>query len=156
MIVRGKFEKLSMAIYGDLVPEAMGSPQAYMPKQLPQLSNTLLPPALDPANDVNPTSLAESLLTLISPEDRPTLTLIVRLMFCLKPSNEDWEEKDFPHLYSDLDREVDDFKLERAVEMTSRPVSDSIDEGTLREFAARLGGSVVNYVRSLSSFLQVI
>ena len=150
MIVRGKFEKLSIAIYGDIVSEATSSPSEYTPMSIPQPPYTSLPPALDLANNVNPTSLAESLLTLIPAEGRPSLALITRLMFCLKPSNEDWEEKEFPHLYSSLDQDVDDLNLEKAVEVTSRPVSDLVDEGVVRDFATKLGNSDLDYVCSLS------
>lgn len=146
MIVRGKFEKLSLAIYGDIVSESPTPATEYTPKQLPQISHSSLPPALDPANSIDPTELARSLLNLVPIMDRPNLALIIRLMFCLKPSNEDWEEKDFPHLYSNLELGLDDLNLEKAVEMTSRPVSDSIDEEIVKTFARRLGESVEEYV----------
>ncbi|KAL5530102.1 hypothetical protein ACEPAF_6359 [Sanghuangporus sanghuang] len=145
MIVRGKFEKLSLAIYGDIVSESLDSLQTYKPRQLPQVLYSSLPPSLDPANSMNPTALAQSLLTLIPEAGRPTLALIVRLMFCLKPSNEDWEEKDFPYLYSILDQGLNDLSLEKAVDMTSRPVDDMVDEGVLKNFARELGDTVEEY-----------
>ncbi|EJD01547.1 uncharacterized protein FOMMEDRAFT_90409 [Fomitiporia mediterranea MF3/22] len=153
MIVRGNFQKLSLAIYGEIVSDEQSSPQSYVPKQVPQISYSTLPPALDPANNSNPTELAQSLLTLIPLEQRPSLSLIIRLMFCLKPSNEDWEEKEFPHLYTVLDQEVEDMNLEKAVEMTSRPVSDAVDEKVLLDFAAKLGDSVDEYNDDQAYFL---
>ena len=146
MIVRGKFEKLSLAIYGDIVSETTSPPQYYSSKQLPQLSYSSLPPTFDPANNLNPTALAESLLRSIPASEKVALPLIVRLMFCLKPSNEDWEEENFPHLYSALDDGLEDLNLEKAVDMTSRPVDDSVDETILKDFAEKLGDSVDEYV----------
>ena len=150
MIIRGKFEKLSLAIYGDIVSELSDSPQVYAPRQFPQLSYSTLPPALDPANSLNPIELAQSLLSLIPESGRPTLALIARLMFCLKPSNEDWDEPDFPHLYSPLDRDLDDLNLEKAVSMTSRPVDDAVEEADLKNFGRRLGEILEEYVGILT------
>ena len=73
-------------------------------------------------------------------------------MFCLKPSNEDWDEPDFPHIYSDLDSDVFDLSLEKASEMTVRPVSDDVNESVLSNFAEALGDSVYDYVSILSAF----
>lgn len=146
MIIRGKFEKLSLAVYGDIVSEGSTSFPTYEPRQLPHVSYNVLPSALDPANNIDPTELARSLLTLVP--DCPNLTLIIRLMFCLKPSNEDWEEKNFPHLYSDLKNGLDNLNLEKAVDMTARPVSDAVDENVLKNFAVKLGDSVSEFVSS--------
>ncbi|KAI5116623.1 hypothetical protein M0805_007794 [Coniferiporia weirii] len=143
MIIRGKFEKLSLAVYGDIISETLISAPTYESRQLPLTSYSALPPAFDPANSVDPTELAQSLLTLVP--DSPGLPLIIRLMFCLKPSNEDWEEKDFPHLYSDLKEGLSALNLEKAVEMTARPVSDTVNESTLKTFAIKLGETINEY-----------
>ena len=156
MIIRGKFEKLSLAIYGDIVSESSTSASTYNPRHIPHIVSSALPPSLDVANKADPTELAQSLLTLIPNESRPQLPLIIRLMFCLKPSNEDWEEKDFPHLYSDLENGLDNINLEKAVSMTARPVADSVDEFVLRNFAQKLGESVEEYVSNFQYILPSV
>jgi hypothetical protein len=150
MILRGKFEKLSLAVYGYAVVETP-LPIRDQTCPLPSISVTPLPPSLNPANTADPTALAQSLMNLIPAMDRPTLPLITRLMFCLKPSNEDWDEPQFPHLYSDLEADVFDLNLEKATEMTGRPVSDDIDEIILRDFAVSVGDSIYDYVSVLGA-----
>lgn len=144
MIVRGKFEKLSLAIYGDIISEPLPPLSSYEVTPLPVVSYNALPPALDPGNSTNPTDLALSLLSLIP--DSPGLPLITRLMFCLKPSNDDWDDPEFPYLFSHLDKEVEGLSLEKAVAMTVRPVSDNMDETLLKSFASRLGDTIDEYV----------
>ena len=146
MILRGKFEKLSLAVFGDVVVDGVPPSQEYHAKALPYISLSPLPLSLDPAKNADPTELARGLLRLIPSPDRPTLPLIIRLMFCLKPSNEDWDEPEFPHLYSDLGADVFDLNLEKATEITARPVSDEVDEEALRDFAVNVGDSVYDYV----------
>ena len=152
MIIRGKFEKLSLAVYGESVTEAQSPTESYRPRQLPKISVSAIPLALDIASSNDPTSLAQSLLHLVPEDHRPSLPLIGRLMFCLKPSNEDWDEPDFPHIYSDLDSDVFDLSLEKASEMTVRPVSDDVNESVLSNFAEALGDSVYDYVSIFSAF----
>lgn len=144
MVIRGKFTKLSLAAYGTALSDPTPPTSAYEPHMLRQVQYTPIPVSLDPANNINPGELARSLLKLIP--DAPDLRLIIRLMFCLKPSNDDWEEKDFPHLYSDLEKDRDELNLDKAVEMTARPVSDNVEEDVLKDFAQRLGDSVIDYV----------
>lgn len=151
MIIRGKFEKLSLAVYGDIISDSLPPVQTYESKQLPQISHNALPSYLDPSNSIDPTQLAQSLLSLIP--DAPPLPLITRLMFCLKPSNDDWDEPEFPYLFSELEKELDDLDLERAAEITTRPVSDNVDDEVLQTFAQRLGDTVQDYV---SKILQTI
>ena len=153
MIIRGNFNKLSLAIYGTTMPESSPTASNYQPRTLRHLTYTPISPSLDLANKLDPSELARNLLSLIP--DAPDLRLIIRLMFCLKPSNEDWEEKNFPHLYSDLEKDLDELNLDKAVEMTARPVSDDVEEDVLKDFAQRLGDSVVDYVciRSILCFI---
>lgn len=144
MVIRGHFKKLSLAVYGSTLPESSSALPTYQPKPLRQLSPISIPPSLDVAAKVDPSELARGLLTLIP--DAPNLRLITRLMFCLKPSNEDWEERGFPYLFSDLEKDLDELNLDKAVEMTARPVSDDCDEEVLKYFAERLSDSVIDYV----------
>lgn len=140
MIVRGTFEYVSMAIYGDVVSELPSPPIIYEPKQISFPEPVPLTRALDPSNASDPAWLAKQLLTLI-PES-PTLPLIVRLMLCLKPSNDDWELPEFPYLFADLKTEDEDFDLDKAFDATSRPVPDDISEELLQKFADRVAGTI--------------
>ncbi|KAF8897862.1 hypothetical protein BD779DRAFT_1667776 [Infundibulicybe gibba] len=94
MIVKGKFERLSMAIYGDVVSETLPAALSYTPGVLPVVETTPLSQPLDPSRSLDPSQLARQLLLLIP--DSPPLSLVIRLMFCLKPSNDDWDLPDFP------------------------------------------------------------
>ena len=144
MIIRGKFEKLSIAVYGDVVSDSSAGVTEYVSRQLSQIIQNPLPSYLDPSNSIDPTESALSLLKLIP--DAPTLPLITRLMFCLKPTNDDWDEPDFPYLFSDLGKDTDNLDLEMAATITTRPVSDNIDDDELRKFAQTLGNTAKEYV----------
>ena len=144
MIIRGKFEKLSIAVYGDVVSDSSAGVTEYVSRQLSQIIQNPLPSYLDPSNSIDPTESALSLLKLIP--DAPTLPLITRLMFCLKPTNDDWDEPDFPYLFSDLGKVTDNLDLEMAATITTRPVSDNIDDDELRNFAQTLGNTAKEYV----------
>ena len=140
MIVKGNFEALSMAIYGDNV---LDSPpvQTYESKPLPPVESIPLSRAVDPSNCSDPTLLAKHLLSLIP--DSPPLPLVVRLMFCMKPSNEDWELPGFPYLYANLDGEVEeDFDLQTAIRWAYRPVQDDTPFESLSRFAGRVASCV--------------
>ncbi|KAI1796048.1 hypothetical protein LXA43DRAFT_1160446 [Ganoderma leucocontextum] len=136
MIVKGAFQSVSMAIYGDTVSDAPTTPETYEPRPLPSTTATPLSPALDPANARDPSQLARELLKLIP--DAPELELAIRLVFCLKPSNDDWDLPEFPYLYADLEEDSAEFDLERAFRLTVRPVADDVSSETLRKFAERV------------------
>ncbi|KAH8988714.1 hypothetical protein EDB86DRAFT_2945666 [Lactarius hatsudake] len=128
MIVKGNFTKLSMAIYGDVASELPSAPSSYAPSALPSLIPTPLSPPLDPANSEDPTILTRNLLSLIP--DAPPLSLVIRLMFCLKPANDDWDLPDFPYLHPDLDVDPMEFDLDYAYQLTSQPVADDVSLDT--------------------------
>jgi hypothetical protein len=90
-------------------------------------------PALDVANAADPTSLSRQLLELIP--DAPPLPLVVRLMFCLKASNDDWDHPEFPYLYADMNIDDENIDLEELYERTSRAVPDDISPEDLSGFA---------------------
>ncbi|KAH7923670.1 hypothetical protein BV22DRAFT_1015011 [Leucogyrophana mollusca] len=140
MIVRGDFECVSMAIYGEIVAEAPLPPKSYTPEPLPAVEPRSIAPALDPANSSDPTFLAKQLLALIS--DAPSLVLVTRLMFCLKPPNDDWDLPEFPHLYSDLDEEELDIDLDSAFRCLSRPVADDMPCEPLQRFAEKVADAI--------------
>ncbi|KAJ7771143.1 hypothetical protein DFH07DRAFT_1001581 [Mycena maculata] len=140
MIVKGEFQSLSMAIYGETVLEATQEIMEYEPRPLPRNAPLPLAKAVDPSNMLDPTSLAKQLLSLIP--DSPPLALVIRLMFCLKPSNEDWDLPQFPYLHADLEAENDAFDLEAALLCTAKPVRDDIPYEALSAFATKVAESV--------------
>lgn len=142
MIVKGKFEQLSMAIYGEIVLQETPVVQTYVARPLPSTLDTPLPlpEAVVPFKSEDPTRLAKDLLALIP--DSPPLSLVIRLMFCLKPSDEDWEDAKFPHLYADLDTEDEIFDLESVVHTISRPIPEHLSRDTLLKFTMRLADFV--------------
>lgn len=146
MIVAGAFKYVSMAIYGDVVSEMPPPSTTYEPKPIPALDPIPLSSALDPSNFRDPTKLALQLLELIP--DAPPLPHIIRLMFCLKPTNDDWDLPDFPYLYADLDEDFEN-DLEKALRITSRPVADDASQDSFANFAesvARCVGSKVGTI----------
>ncbi|KAI0650389.1 hypothetical protein C8Q79DRAFT_902719 [Trametes meyenii] len=139
MIVKGEYEFVSMAIYGEVASEATTVPSNYVPRSLPAVTPSPLSSSLDPANSRDPTQLARQLLKLIP--DAPDLELVIRLIFCLKPSNDDWDLLEFPYLYPDIDNIGSDFDLEQALRLTARPVPDDISPETVSRFAQRVAQS---------------
>ncbi|SRR6266702_1919878 len=148
MIVKGNFTKLSMAIYGDVASELPSTPSSYSPSTLPSLNPTPLSPPLDPANSDDPTTLTRNLLSLIP--DAPPLPLVIRLMFCLKPANDDWDLPEFPYLHPDLDVDPMEFDLDYAYQLTSVPVADDAPHNVLQRFADRVADAIGPKVRTLS------
>lgn len=145
MIVKGNFDCLSIAIYGDIVTDSPPPPQTYEPKPLPSNEPLPLSRAVDPSNSSDPTLLAKNLLSLLP--DPPPLPLLIRRMFCLKASDEEWDLPEFPHIYADLDAGIPDFSLEKAVDCTTRPVPDDIAYESLDAFAKRIADSIGPKVR---------
>jgi hypothetical protein len=131
-----------MAVYGDLIGERLEAVE-YEPKPLKVPIPVCLSPALDPAISSNPTALAEQLLTLM-PSPTP-LSLLIPLMFCLKPEEEDWDNPSFPYVYSnfgmalnddDIENEV--FDLGSLVQSVSKPLKDDVSAESLTEFAGKM------------------
>lgn len=140
MIVRGDFETVSMAIYGDVVSDTPPKSTTYSPFSFPTNSSIPLVPALDAAKSSDPAALARNLLALIP--NAPSLSLVIRLMFCLKQPNDDWELPEFPHLYSDLNEEEMDIDLDTAFRCLSRPVVDDVSSEQLHRFAKKVSEAV--------------
>ena len=135
VIIQGQYEYLSMAVFGDVIADVQ-KVWEHEPRPIPALNSVSLPKTVDPSNSSEPTMLAQQLLSLLP--DSPPLSLIVRLMFCLKPPNEDWEHPDFPYLYSDLDSEDEMYSIATLVQSISRPVKDDVSVDTLSTFAERI------------------
>ena len=146
MIVKGNFTKLSMAIYGDVASELPSAPSSYVPSILPSLNPIPLSPPLDPANSDDPTTLTRNLLSLIP--DAPPLPLVIRLMFCLKPANDDWDLPDFPYLHPDLEVDPMEFDLDYVYQLTSQPVADDVPLDVLQRFADRVADAIGPKVRT--------
>ena len=91
---------------------------------------------VDPSSSSLPIQLAEQLLSLI-PES-PPLLLVVRLMLCLKPSDDEWDHPDFLYLYADLGGDDESFDLEGIVQAISRPIRDDTSEEVLSAFVNRI------------------
>ena len=146
MIVKGNFTKLSMAIYGDVASELPSAPSSYVPSTLPSLNPIPLSPPLDPANSADPTTLTRNLLSLIP--DAPPLPLVIRLMFCLKPANDDWDFPEFPYLHPDLEVDLMEFDLDYVHQLTSQPVADDVPLDVLQRFADRVADAIGPKVRT--------
>ncbi|CAL1700381.1 unnamed protein product [Somion occarium] len=140
MIVKGGFETVSMAIYGELVNDAMSLPSTYTPKNILPSEPPPVAKAIDPSMSRDPTHLARQLLALIP--NAPPLPLVIQLMFCLKPSNEDWDLPEFPFLHPSLDQEIATFDLEQADTLTTRPVAEDTKPEQLEYFANLVAGAV--------------
>ena len=155
IIFRGRFNAVSMAIYGHLVGERLEEVEYVSERKPLKLPPPLsLSPLLDLANSPNPTALAEQLLTLM-PSPTP-LPLLIRLMFCLKPEEEDWDNPDFPYVYSNFEMALNDedfeneaFDLGSLVQSVSKPLKDDVSAQLLTEFAGKmkdlLGSDVSRY-----------
>ena len=133
VIVKGSFERLSLAIYGHVVNE---SPPMREPKPIVPLEPEPLAPHLDPAHAPDPTALAKSLLELIP--NAPSLPLAIRLVFCLKPTLDDWDIPGFPHIYASLDNDTEDYDLDSIVANLDRPIPEDFTQDTLDRFVERL------------------
>lgn len=150
MIVKGSFDHLSLAIYGEIVTE-FPPVQAYEPKSIVPPEPESLSNDLDPSQSSDPTALAKSLLALIP--NAPSLPSAIRLMFCLKPTDEDWDNPNFPHIYANLDNDSEDYDLDTIVSNLDRPIPDDVSVDTLNRFVERLnefvGPAVRLYVASV-------
>ena len=140
MIFQGAFESVSLAIYGDLVSEQSTPSPTYRPNLLPVVEHSSLTGPLDPANAKDPTLLARQLLELT--HESPSLAIVVRLMYCVKPSDVDWEHPDFPYLYVDIDQDIADFSLEKAVKLTTEQISDQLTSDQLSHFADKISNTI--------------
>ncbi|KXN89433.1 hypothetical protein AN958_05595 [Leucoagaricus sp. SymC.cos] len=135
MIVKGSFDQISLAIYGHLVSEKTPV-LAYEPKSIVPSEPETLSVHLDPANASDPTTLAKSLLGLIP--NAPSLSLAIRLMFCMKPTEDDWDNPDFPHIYANLENDNEDYDLDAIVANLDRPIPEDVNQESLDKFVERL------------------
>ncbi|KAI0089194.1 hypothetical protein BDY19DRAFT_889730 [Irpex rosettiformis] len=152
VVVKGSFERVSMAIYGVVSSEMSPPPSSYEAKLIPSVEPIPLYPPLDPGSHHDPTTLAYQLLELIP--DAPPLPLIIRLMFCLKPSNDDWDTPGFPYLYADLDGYPEDSGIEQAMEVTRRPVADDALDVVLQSFSHKVAQALASKDENTAYFLS--
>lgn len=149
MIVKGAFQSVSLAIYGEVASEAPSAPTAYTPKTYASIDPVPIPRALDPSTCYDPTQLSRQLLSLIP--EAPPLELIVRLMFCLKPAHDDWDAPEFPYLHPDLEQLDAEADLEKVSEFLMRPVADEIPEDVVTRFTETVVGMIGEKVRVLTA-----
>lgn len=143
MIVRGSFEAVSMAIYGEYAKEMPPLADTYTPKNTIASEPPPIAKALDPSMARNPTQLARQLLNLIP--NAPPLSLIIRLMFCLKvPSDDDWDNPEFPYIYPSLDQDPATFEFEQAKALLKRPVAEDTKPAEMQRFADLLATLIIN------------
>ncbi|PPR02660.1 hypothetical protein CVT24_002143 [Panaeolus cyanescens] len=134
VILKGSFETISLALYGEVVTNTEKVRDEYsISKSLPLVEPSPLPMSVDPGNSNEPWALAEKLLGLLPVV--PSLSLVTRLIFCLKPQSEDWDEPNFPYLYVNLDEEVDFPSIQSVVELLCRPIQEDITAETFIKFA---------------------
>ena len=129
-----------MSIYGEIVSENQTATEPYEPRQVSSVDVRPLTRAVDPSNAADPTLLGRQLLSLIS--DAPPLALVIRLMLCLKPSNDDWDNPAFPYLFTDLLDCAGDFDLEMAFNYTSKPIADDTPLDLIRRFSEQVAASI--------------
>lgn len=134
MIISGTFSKLSFALYGQVVTPEPAPALLDRPISVPSAPQSRVPPSIHVATFSDPTTLAINLLKLV-PEYEPDLPQVTRLMFCVKPNNDEWASSDFPYHGSPLEI-AEDFDLELASDMASRLVSAS--EESITTFAERV------------------
>jgi len=140
IIFHGDFKVISVATYGEVVSEP-SEVRKYQPKPLPNPTLVYLSPTVDLANSTTPTLLAEQLLSLLPVV--PPLPLATRLIFSLKPEDEEWDRSGFPFLYTDLDMDIEDIvDLETLVQSVSRPIRDDVSPESLSKFATRMHDSL--------------
>jgi len=149
VIVKGSFEWLSLAIYGHIVGE---SPPMHEPRSIVPFEPEPLALHLDPAHASDPTALAKSLLELIP--NAPSLSLAIRLVFCLKPTLDDWDIPGFPHIYASLDNDTEDYDLDSIIANLDRPIPEGLTQDTLDRFVERLTDFVGSPVCLLASCLS--
>jgi hypothetical protein len=136
MIVKGSFDQLSLAIYGQIIADTPPVRQ-YEPKIITPLEPEPLAAHLNPAHCASdPTALAKSLLNIIP--NAPSLALAIRLMFCLKPTETDWDNPDFPHIYANLDNDSEDYDLDSILSKLDRPIAENVGQESLDRFVERL------------------
>lgn len=140
MIVKGDFENLSLAVYGENLSEESATTAAHTSSSRLSLPPPSLSKALDPANSSDPTALACQLLSLVP--DPPSLSLVVRLILSLKPQPDDWDLPEFPHLYAELEGDFDLLDLDSVVDKLARPVPESMME----EYFTRLAEAIVDLI----------
>lgn len=145
MIVKGRFESLSLAIYGDVIADLPPAPENYVPRQPSSVAPVPLFHTVDPANAVDPTMLARQLLELIP--NSPSLSLVIRLILCIKPYDDEWDMPGFPYLHTDLHvTDPRNFDLDKAVQLIARPISETAPEESLTSFAEFVSAAISDKV----------
>ncbi|KAH8830986.1 hypothetical protein DL96DRAFT_1787181, partial [Flagelloscypha sp. PMI_526] len=153
LIIHGNFDKLSLAIYGEVVSAALEDTSPLTTNGVSSLDARPLPPSLDVANHSDPTTLAKQLLETLT--DPPPLHLILQLVFCLKPDMDDWDKPNFPYLFFDLTTPVE--KLDDLAQIEpARPVDINVSEEVLKTFATAVGEAVGDKVEPAEPLAKIL
>jgi hypothetical protein len=150
MVVQGQFETLSMAIYGQVISDIPPVPSTYESTPRPLIESTPLSESIDPANSSDPTLLAKQLLELVP--NSPPLSLVIRLVLCMKPDNDDWDHPEFPYLHADLETNEPDMTLTVALDIIGRPIHEGTSNEALAHFVASVLKTIGTKVTCFYSF----
>lgn len=154
MIIQGNYTRVTLAVYGEVITEPVATPVSYEPMPLPDVTRHRLPPALDLCNTAEPVFLARELLAL--DPDAPPLSLVIRLMCCLRAPDEHWDPPIFP--YSNMEESINSDSLgvdwlAEAIDSVMIPISPEINDDILEKFTSKVlnitSEQVKNYVTAL-------
>ena len=136
MLVCGQFDVLTLAVYGEVVSaDKLVAGAAILSSSPPSYNNEphRLSAAVDVGNMNDPTTVARQLLELMP--DSPPLPLAIRLIFCLKPAEEDWDNPEFPYLYADLEAAMQATDLEECLAYLVKPIHEDTPQAELEQFS---------------------
>ncbi|KIY52304.1 hypothetical protein FISHEDRAFT_28041, partial [Fistulina hepatica ATCC 64428] len=147
MIIKGEFDYLSIAVYGEIVLESAEPLDVDFHEPLPIVHSRPLAQAVDPGNASDPSALAESLLSLLSDVDCVPLHRVVRYMLCIKPATDDWDLEGFPGCYNTSIE--DEFALEKVPDYTLH-LDDDISDESLTKICRQAAELLENDTKVLS------
>ncbi|KAF8492904.1 hypothetical protein JB92DRAFT_3236124 [Gautieria morchelliformis] len=142
MVVQGDFVHVTLAVYGDAASEPPLDPVSYEPTPLTAIVPHALAPALDPANSNEPTLLSRDIINLIP--HAPLLPTAIRLIFCLKPADEDYGGDRFSSLDDCIVSDISGLEwLERAAETLMAPLHEDVSLDLLKAFSERISDALI-------------
>jgi hypothetical protein len=131
MIIHGDVSSITIAIYGMVAADTNHPTNPLSENFSPGIVAGSQPPSLhsslDVARSYDPARLARQLLSLLpSP---PSLSVAIRLTFCIKPNKEDWSSSTFP-LFMDVGKTPQ--SVDESLTLLGRPFPEntSINEAS--------------------------
>jgi hypothetical protein len=70
------------------------------------------------------------------------LPLVICLMFCPKPANDNWDPPELQYLHPDFNEDPIDFDLDYAYQLTGQPVADDVPLEVLQRFVDRVADTI--------------